>query len=172
VEPNRTGSIGSEGIQPERIGFDSKEKDWIQTQPASPSHGLTHTIGAALTATPTSPRTRWRVCPTAGCPEVTEGGPCRTCKAKAEQRRRPEGNPYNNEAHRKFRRLVLDRDPICVDCQLAASTDADHDPHERTDLIRMGLDPNDPQYGRGRCHSCHARRTAATRPGGWAAPAW
>lgn len=92
---------------------------------------------------------------------------CDTCKAKAERDRRPEGNPYNGRGHKGFRDAVLARDPICVDCNLAASTVADHDPIERRDLVTMGLDPNDPERGRGRCADCHNRRTAATSPGGW-----
>ena len=47
------------------------------------------------------------------------------------------------------------------------ATVADHYPVERVDLIAQGLDPNDPQRGRGLCSSCHNRHSAATSPGGW-----
>jgi len=62
---------------------------------------------------------------------------------------------------------VLDRDPICVLCRLAASTVADHWPTSRRDLEAAGLDPNDPARGRGLCKPCHDRETARNQPGGW-----
>lgn len=62
---------------------------------------------------------------------------------------------------------MLDRDPICVLCLLAASTVADHYPLSRRDLIASGLDPNDPAAGRGLCSSCHSRYTTEAQPGGW-----
>jgi 5-methylcytosine-specific restriction protein A len=62
---------------------------------------------------------------------------------------------------------VLDRDPICVLCELAVSTVADHYPHSRRELIALHLDPDDPQYGRGLCKRCHDTETATNQPGGW-----
>jgi len=62
---------------------------------------------------------------------------------------------------------VLDRDPICVLCRLAASTVADHYPRSRRELIAAGDDPNDPACGRGLCKRCHDRSTAREQPGGW-----
>jgi 5-methylcytosine-specific restriction protein A len=66
---------------------------------------------------------------------------------------------------------VLERDPLCVvhlergDHVLA--TVADHYPRSRRELEALGLDPNDPEYGRGLCASCHSRETARHQPGGW-----
>jgi len=31
----------------------------------------------------------------------------------------------------------------------------------------MGLDPNDPQYGRGICKACHDAKTARSKPAGF-----
>jgi 5-methylcytosine-specific restriction enzyme A len=44
---------------------------------------------------------------------------------------------------------------------------ADHDPRTRRELIRLGLDPYDPQYGKGKCHVCHSKKTSEESPGGW-----
>lgn len=38
---------------------------------------------------------------------------------------------------------------------------ADHYPTDRRDLVKMGLNPNDPKYGRGLCERCHNRYTAS-----------
>jgi len=112
----------------------------------------------------------WRVCSRPGCPTLHEGtGKCPDCRAQADVARRPDGNPYRTAGHQAFRRAVLDRDPICVLCHIAFATVADHYPTERRDLVSAGLDPNDPQYGRGLCSSCHNRWTAKSSPGGWAA---
>jgi len=111
-----------------------------------------------------------RVCSIHGCPEIyasTEGSRCAKHRREAEQARRPEGSPYATAGHRRFRTTVLQRDPICVQCGLALSTVADHHPHTRKELIALGLNPNDPQFGRGLCKTCHDRHTAATSPGGW-----
>lgn len=110
----------------------------------------------------------WRVCSVHGCPTLHQGtGKCDACRAGADKARRPDGNPYRTPGHRRFRRAVLDRDPVCVLCHIAFATVADHYPTERRDLVSAGLDPNDPQYGRGLCKTCHDKHTAATSPGGW-----
>lgn len=118
----------------------------------------------------------WSVCPR--CPElVAKPGMCTSCAAKADQQRRPAGNPYSTPGHRRFREQVLAKHPRCVcpgDCGEhdgwcgKPSTVADHHPHERRDLVTMGLDPDDPTHGRGLCKRCHDRHTARTSPGGWA----
>lgn len=74
---------------------------------------------------------------------------------------------YNTAGHQRFRDAVLERDPICVLCDLALATVADHYPRSRKELIALNLDPNDPQYGRGLCLPCHSRETAVHQPGGW-----
>lgn len=72
------------------------------------------------------------------------------------------------------------RDPLCtchdrghghgVDC-LAPSSVADHDPHERKDLIARGVaDPDALIYLKGKCSPCHNKKTAATERGGWNQP--
>lgn len=120
---------------------------------------------------------RLRVCSTPGCPTLHAGkGKCPTCTAKADKQRRPNGNPYATRGHRTFRDHVLAKHPYCQcvgECGHhdtmcgQRSTVADHHPLERRELVDAGLDPNDPQYGRGMCPRCHDRKTSRTSPGGW-----
>lgn len=112
-----------------------------------------------------------KVCSGRGCASLVPPGQsrCPACSAKADAARRPNGNPYSTAGHRSFRAAVLARDPICVICQQALATVADHYPIERRDLVRRGMDPDEPDFGRGVCDPCHRTRTARDTPGGWAA---
>ena len=126
----------------------------------------------------------WRVCSTPGCPNLIET-PARKCDACARAQRdraRTRGhNPYGTKGHQSFRRQVLARDPYCT-CPGDSgrggcgkhhglcgnpSTIADHYPYERTELIDMQLNPNDPKFGRGLCKQCHDVKTGKTRPAGF-----
>lgn len=126
----------------------------------------------------------WRVCSTPGCPNLIET-PARKCDACARAQRdraRTRGhNPYSTKGHQSFRRQVLARDPYCT-CPGDSgrggcgkhhglcgnpSTIADHYPYERTELIDMRLNPNDPKFGRGLCKQCHDVKTGKTRPAGF-----
>ncbi len=112
-----------------------------------------------------------KVCSAPGCPELIESGHnrCDTCERGAEQRRgsaRRRG--YDRQHEAVFREAVLARDPICkADGCFVRSKHADHWPLDRRTLELRGLNPNDPKHGRGLCHSCHSRETAAAQPGGW-----
>ncbi|MDX3748719.1 holin [Streptomyces sp. AK08-02] len=124
------------------------------------------------------PKSRgWRVCSVSGCPEYTQQGKCNAHRAEADQRRgsaRQRG--YDHEHETRFREPVLKRDPTCV-CGVEAhghgspcgqpSRHADHHPLDRRALTAAGLDPNDPQHGRGLCGPCHSSHTAREQPGGW-----
>ena len=110
------------------------------------------------------------VCTTPACPTLCSGGRCDGCKQQAEQARGTAAQRGYGTAHRnRFRKGVLRKHPTCVVCRTARATVADHYPVSRVDLIAQGLDPNDPQYGRGLCHSCHGRETQANpaQRGGW-----
>jgi len=109
-----------------------------------------------------------RVCSVPGCPEVypsEQGSRCDGHRRQADKARGSRG--YNTKGHRSFRTAVIRRDPICTLCHQRPSTIADHHPHSRRDLIDAGLNPNDPQYGRGLCKPCHDSSTAHLQPGGW-----
>lgn len=111
-----------------------------------------------------------RVCSVPGCPELYPGkhSRCPTHRKQADQARGTAyDRGYNTPGHRAFRAAVLTRDPICVLCKQAFSTIADHHPRSRKELIELGLNPNDPDAGRGLCKPCHDTATAAHQPGGW-----
>lgn len=107
-----------------------------------------------------------------GCPELVDRltGDCprghKATQRRAAQQRTDSARPnarargYDHTHERSFRRPVLKRDPICVLCHNAPSLHADHWPHTRDQLITMGANPNDPQWGRGLCPSCHSAETA------------
>ena len=113
-----------------------------------------------------------KVCNVHGCPELHDGpgGRCPTHRAQADRARgTSHTRGYNTPGHRAFRAAVLKRDPICVTpgC-LAWSTVADHHPRDRRTLVALGLNPNDPDFGRGLCATHHNQWTAQSNPGGWA----
>lgn len=112
-----------------------------------------------------------RVCSVHGCPELyprAEGSRCARHRGMADRGRgTPRERGYTTRGHREFRRVVIQRDLICQLCGMEPATVADHYPRSRKELIELGLDPNDPQYGRGLGHKCHSRETAQHQPGGW-----
>ena len=113
----------------------------------------------------------WSICSTPGCGTATpRSGRCDECAAAADLARGTAAQRGYGSRHRKtFRATVLDRDPICMECQIRPSTVADHHPLSRRELEAMGEDPNDPKHGRGLCASCHGRATVINQPGGWSA---
>ena len=122
-------------------------------------------------------RTAWRVCSTPGCPEYTQHSKCDQHRREAEQTRGSARQRGYDRVHEElFRRPVLRRDPKCVCTEEshghgspcgARSRHADHYPQDRRALVQAGLNPNDPQYGRGLCGPCHSKSTAHEQPGGW-----
>jgi 5-methylcytosine-specific restriction protein A len=112
---------------------------------------------------PTKPRSRCT-----SCRQLHDGtGKCPTCKAKADTRPSSSRRGYGAKHRRTFREAVLAKHPTCVICHRAPSTHADHYPHGRDELITMGLDPNDPAYGRGLCAHCDSTQTSRRQPGGF-----
>jgi 5-methylcytosine-specific restriction protein A len=110
-----------------------------------------------------------RVCSTPGCPNLTPGGKCDGCQAKAEQQRGTSTQRGYGHKHRTlFRPRVLARaNYICELCQRNVATVADHHPLSRRELVDAGMNPNDPRHGRALCKPCHDRETAVNQPGGW-----
>ena len=112
-----------------------------------------------------------RVCNVSGCPKIYEGtaSKCELHRKSADKRRgTATERGYTGRGHRSFRNEVLERDEICVLCHAAAANVADHYPISRRDLVDAGMDPDDPNAGRGLCHRCHSIETAVNQPGGWA----
>lgn len=72
----------------------------------------------------------------------------------------PKSNPhYHTPAHKRWRKAVLARHPICIFCEdrglVVVATDADH-----ITPIREGGRLLDIMNGQGLCRSCHARKSA------------
>ncbi|MGC9544010.1 holin [Streptomyces sp. UG1] len=118
---------------------------------------------------PTRARSRCPRCRQIRKPDGSCSPQCAKRRKAAGERARASSTQqgYGRDHRELFRKPVLARDPICVICGVEPSTDADHWPRSRKQLIAQGLDPNDPQYGRGLCSTCHKRETARHQPGGW-----
>lgn len=110
-----------------------------------------------------------KVCNVHGCGTLFDGKGGR-CPAHTREARgkRVTNKVYGTAGHKRFREAVLTRDPICVipGC-IQWATVADHYPRTRIELVALGLNPNDPQYGRGLCATHHNKHTAATSPAGF-----
>lgn len=133
---------------------------------------------------PTAPPT---LCPRCRQPSTT---PCPTCTLPRRRRTdKDRGSAhtrgYGTRHQHRFRQPILRRDTYCTctdttcrthrhrDQCTALATIADHWPLTRRELTARGLDPDDPQHGRGLCKTCHDHATA-TDPrthGGWHKPA-
>lgn len=114
-----------------------------------------------------------KVCNGKGCPTLVDQGLrlCLACTREAEQvRGSSTDRGYGRRHRRRFREGVLARDPICVSCMRRPSTEADHYPRSKRELIDDGADSNDPRYGRGLCKPCHSRETATHQPGWFGQP--
>lgn len=114
-----------------------------------------------------------KICNERDCPIKVPAG-VKRCPKHTRERDRKRGTPtqrgYGQEHRTRFREGVLARNPICVLCLRRPATEADHYPRSRDELVELGLDPNDPRFGRGLCHPCHSKETAAHQPGGFADP--
>lgn len=115
------------------------------------------------------PRKAASVCSKPGCWRLSSGGRCDVCRQEAEQARGSASQRGYGSKHRdRFRTGVLAKDPVCTmpECT-EPSTDADHHPLSRKELVRRGLDPDDPRHGRGLCSTHHKQETGRLQPGGW-----
>ena len=90
-------------------------------------------------------------------------------RAHSDTKRKATRTDYSARGHRSFRSAVLGEQPWCVRCG-GEATVADHYPLRRRELIARGLDPDDPQYGRGLCAPCHNSHTARDEQEGRIAP--
>lgn len=116
-----------------------------------------------LTRMPSSPP---RPCSRCGQPVVRAG----KCAKHYSQDDRARGTAtergYSSKAHQVgFRAEVLFK--AFHRCQWPAGCDAkatiaDHFPHTRRELMRIGLNPDDPQFGRALCKQHHDSHTAST----------
>ena len=108
-----------------------------------------------------------RLKPPCSRPDCDQTKPCPVHGRDRRQRGTARQRGYGVRHEERFRRGVLDAQPVCVLCRQQPATEADHWPRSRQQLEAQGLDADDPQFGRGLCKSCHSRSTAAEQPGGW-----
>lgn len=118
------------------------------------------------------PRRAFTTCSTPNCPELVAAGRCDGCATIAERQRGSSSARGYGKRHRdRFRRGVLERDICCVLCRQddkwTLATVADHWPLSRRELLERGMDPDNPDHGRGLCHDCHSKETALHQPGGF-----
>lgn len=112
----------------------------------------------------------YKTCSVSGCGELIPKGTGR-CTEHTRQADRRRGSAtrrgYGSKHRQRFRERVLAREPYCSLGCGRKSTDADHYPLDRQTLVLRGMDPDDPDNGRGLCRSCHSSETARNQPGGW-----
>ena len=113
-------------------------------------------------------------CKTPGChnPARHKRPTCTQCRTRTNRdlrtrRGHSHDQGYGHTHRTRFRTEVLERDRLCVLCRRREATVADHYPLDRKTLVTMGLDADDPQYGRALCTRCHDQHTATHAPGGW-----
>lgn len=105
-----------------------------------------------------------------GCAVLVDGGGRCGVHARVADAARGSASArgYGWRHEQLFRRPVLARAGfLCQVCGWRVASVADHYPMGRDELVLKGLNPNDPQYGRALCASCHGRETAVAQPGGW-----
>ena len=101
------------------------------------------------------------LCCSPGCNDLTGGRYCVEHQHDYDRHRGTvKQRGYSGREHREFRRVVLNRDPWCVACRIAPSTDADH----IVPLARGGT-ANPHTNGQGLCKPCHSLKTANEQRG-------
>lgn len=98
-------------------------------------------------------------CPVPGCGKLTNGGQCPEHRLASEHARGKTAERGYGEHHRRWRLLILHRDPICKACGNAPATEADH-----IQPLRDGGDWS-LENGQGLCKPCHTRKTNRDREG-------
>lgn len=104
-----------------------------------------------------------RPCSRPGCPGLRVEGSryCESCKPEPvdDGRESAAARGYGS-AHRRWREMVLRRDPLCVMCEkvgrVEPSVIADH-----IKPLAQGGAPFDMANGQGLCMACHNRKTAS-----------
>jgi len=100
---------------------------------------------------PTAPK---RPCSFPGCHEMVSAGRCPVHSKRQDQRGGATERGYNY-LWQKFREWFIWRHPICVDCQIKATTDVHHVKKVRNFPELMRVEAN----CMGLCGPCHSTRT-------------
>lgn len=111
------------------------------------------------------------VCTTPGCPELTWGGRCDECSAKARALRKSTARKGYGSAWQRTRLAYLRAHPLCecAECEAVpmplreAATEVDH----IDGLGPLGPRGHDWSNLRALTKAHHSRETARHQPGGW-----
>jgi len=105
-----------------------------------------------------------RPCRNTRCPRTTLaadgycGPECRGKARSSPSTRAAHQRHYHTTAHRRWRAIILERDPVCKHCHNALSTEADH-------ILTWWNQPDpyayalDPRNGQGLCKVCHNQKS-------------
>lgn len=97
-----------------------------------------------------------------GCPELTHSRFCKNCEVEASRaydaERGSAAKRGYDSRHRKWRLLILHRNPICRMCGRNASTVADH-------IIPLPEGGWSLENGQGLCAPCHGTKTGSESRG-------
>ncbi|HUK20572.1 MAG TPA: HNH endonuclease signature motif containing protein [Gemmatimonadales bacterium] len=94
-----------------------------------------------------------RPCLAPRCPELVADGYCAEHRRVRERRRGSSAKRGYDARHRRWRLLVLARDPICKGCNRTLSTDADH-------IVPLSKGGTwELSNAQGLCRACHATKT-------------
>lgn len=92
------------------------------------------------------------------CSRLTAGRFCASHSKRADKRPHAAARGYDGR-WRQLRAMILRRDPICVMCRQAPSTDVDH-------VVAKAKGGTDEASNlAGLCHACHSRKTATVDSG-------
>lgn len=111
------------------------------------------------------PRSPKKPCREPGCPALTDGGRCQAHQRQVERERGSAASRGYGVQHRRWRAMVLARDPFCRDpyarhVALEPATVADH-------VVRLKAGGSWAlENGQGLCESCHAIKRASEGRGG------
>ena len=101
-----------------------------------------------------------RTCAEPGCPTLVTKGHCLRHNRNRRLREKRESSSERTYDHRwqKLRKIVLARDPICVSCKAAPSTEVDHITPRPPAQHAADVTVEELQ---GLCKPCHSRKTRA-----------
>ncbi len=99
-----------------------------------------------------------RCCAEPGCPTLVTRGYCPSHKRRPRERRESSTQQGYDERWKKLRKIVLARDPICMICREAPSTQVDHIVPRRPEQHAADVTEEELQ---GLCKPCHSSKTRA-----------
>lgn len=107
---------------------------------------------------------RLRLCQGCGEMYAGTGARCAECgpgpaadRDRARRAAKPQRAVWDSAEWKRTRRLVIERDEVCVLCGSVERLTADHYPQTCAELLEAGIDPCDPDLCRALCGRCSGR---------------